>query len=226
MVTPSRAPHTRRTRVVGYIRVSTEEQAREGVSLAAQRARIEAQAIASDLDLITVYEDAGVSAKSLVRPGLRAALDALDAGRADGLLTFKLDRLTRSVRDLGALLDDYFRERFALLSVSDAVDTRTAGGRLVLNVLTSVAEWEREAIGERTRVALAHLKSQGVRLGRVPLEAASADGAQTLTRARQLRADGATLRQIAATLTTEGRRTSRGGRWAPETVRLLLARAA
>jgi site-specific DNA recombinase len=129
------------------------------------------------------------------------------------------------VKDLGALLDDYFHDRFALLSVSDAVDTRTAGGRLVLNVLTSVAQWEREAIGERTRTALAHLKANGVRLGRQPLEAIRQDGPHTLARAVELRGEGRTLREVAQALTDEGRPTSRGGRWGAETVRLLLARA-
>lgn len=214
------------TRVVAYVRVSTDEQAREGVSLAAQKARIEAQAVAADLQLVAIYKDAGASAKSLDRPGLRTALQALKDGDADGLLVFKLDRLTRSVRDLGLLLDEYFRERFALLSVSDAIDTRTAGGRLVLNVLTSVAEWEREAISERTRIALAHVKANGVRLGRQPLEMTRPDGAATLERARHLRATGKTLQEIAEQLAREGRKTARGGRWAPETVRLLLARAA
>ncbi len=90
-----------RTRVVGYARVSTEDQAREGVSLAAQRAKLEAYATALDLELVAVREDAGVSAKTLDRPGLRAALEDLRAGRADALLVPKLDRLTRSVRDLG-----------------------------------------------------------------------------------------------------------------------------
>jgi site-specific DNA recombinase len=152
-------------RAVGYVRVSTETQAEEGVSLAAQRAKLDAYATAMDLSLVTVREDAGVSAKTLERPGLRAALEDLEAGRADALLVPKLDRLTRSVRDLGFLLERYFAARFSLLSIADSVDTRTAGGRLVLHVLTSVAQWEREAIGERTRDALRHLKAKGVRIG-------------------------------------------------------------
>jgi DNA invertase Pin-like site-specific DNA recombinase len=162
----------KRTRVVGYIRVSTEEQAAEGVSLAAQEARLRAYAVACDLDLVAVEVDAGVSAKGLRRPGLEAALARLDRGEAGGLLVAKLDRLTRSVRDLGALLDGYFGPdapgRHQLLSVGDAIDTRTAAGRLVLNILTTVAQWEREAIVERTRAAIAHKRSQGERIGTIP----------------------------------------------------------
>jgi DNA invertase Pin-like site-specific DNA recombinase len=227
------------TRVVGYIRVSTEGQAEEGVSLEAQRAKLEAFAVAADLQLVAIREDAGVSAKTLARPALQAALADLREGRADALLVTKLDRLTRSVRDLGALLENYFASRFSLLSIADSVDTRTAGGRLVLNVLTSVAQWEREAIGERTRDALRHLKAQGVRIGGEALgwrrsEDVDEEGRKVWTvdagelatadRIRELREAGLSLRAICATLAEEGRKTKRGGRWAPQTVSQVLER--
>lgn len=150
-----------RTKVVGYVRVSTEKQADSGVSLEAQRAKLEAYALALDLDLVAIVEDAGASAKSLDRAGLRAALGMLEKGQANALLVVKLDRLTRSVCDLGYLVKKYFATKYSLLSLSDSIDTRTAAGRLVLNVLTSVAEWEREATAERTRDALAHKKAKG-----------------------------------------------------------------
>ena len=150
-----------RTKVIGYIRVSTDKQADEGVSLDAQRAKITAYCIAMDCDLVAIVEDAGISAKSLDRPGLRTALGMLETRKAAGLLVVKLDRLTRSVRDLGELVEKYFASRFSLLSMSDAIDTRTASGRLVLNVLTSVAQWEREATAERTKDALRHKRANG-----------------------------------------------------------------
>jgi DNA invertase Pin-like site-specific DNA recombinase len=146
--------------VLGYIRVSTEAQADGGVSLGAQRERLTAYAIAMDLQLVDIVEDAGVSAKSLARPGLQSALGRLEKGEASGLLVTKLDRLTRSVRDLGDLVQGYFGTKNSLLSVGDAIDTRSAAGRLVLNVLTSVAEWEREAGAERIREALSHVKNR------------------------------------------------------------------
>ena len=157
-------------RVVGYIRVSTDMQAQEGVSLDAQRVRLQAYCVAQELTLVELIADEGQSAKSLDRPGLRRALGMLDRGEALGIIVPKLDRLTRSVKDLGELCDRYFREGkpWHLLSVSDAIDTRSAGGMLVLNVLMSVAQWEREAIGERTREGLRHLMSQGVTLGGAP----------------------------------------------------------
>lgn len=122
------------------------------MSLDAQREKLTAYAGAMDLILVDVFEDAGASAKNLEREGLRRALARLDQGDVGGLVITKLDRLTRNVRDLGDLVERYFTSTCALLSVSDSIDTRMAGGRLVLNVLTSVAQWEREAIGEPCRV--------------------------------------------------------------------------
>ena len=149
------------TKVVGYVRVSTDKQADGGVSLDVQRAKIQAYALAMDLDLVAIIEDAGASAKSLDRPGLQTALSMLDTGKAQALLVVKLDRLTRSVRDLGELVERYFATKCSLVSMGDSIDTRTAAGRLVLNVLTSVAQWEREATAERTRDAMAHMKASG-----------------------------------------------------------------
>lgn len=204
-------------RVIGYVRVSTDQQE---ISVAAQTARLRAYAMAMELDLVDVVVDAGYSAKSLDRPGLQSALARLASGDVGGLLVTKLDRLTRSVRDLGSLIESHFAEH-ALLSIGDAIDTRSAAGRLILNVLISVAQWEREAIGERTREALAHLKSQGVQLGAPML-----DDEATLARIRSLRASGASLRAIAATMTAEGFKTQRGGAWGAETVRLIVNRLA
>lgn len=221
------------TKAIGYVRVSTEEQAREGVSLAAQEAKIRAYAELYDLELVDVVIDAGVSAKTLNRPGLVQALAALESGRAEALVIAKLDRLTRSVSDWGTLIDRYFAKKYALLSVSDQIDTRTAAGRLVLNVLVSVAQWEREAIGERTAAALAHKKDQGEYVGAAPY-GYQLSGTQLETVEEQheviahildLRAAGLTLRAIADALNAEGVTTKRGSRWAAQTVKNVIDRA-
>ncbi len=209
-------------RTVAYLRVSTDKQAEHGVSLDAQRAKVIAYAALYDLDLIAIIEDAGQSAKSLKRPGLDEALDMLRTGQADALLVVKLDRLTRSVTDLGHLLETLFHDgRWALMSVSENIDTRSAAGRLVLNVLASVSQWEREIIGERTRAALAHKRSlREYTGGRVPygwrldsdgktLDAEPSEQA-VIARAITLRAEGLSLREVALTLDKEGH-TSRVG---------------
>ena len=156
-----------RMRAVGYVRVSTDQQALEGVSLDAQQVRIRAHCVSQDIELVDIIVDDGYSAKSLERPGIKRALALLTAKRADAIVVVKLDRLTRSVKDLGFLCDTYFREGmpYSLLSVSDSIDTRSASGKLMLNVLMSVAQWEREAISERTQEAMAELKRRGIRTG-------------------------------------------------------------
>lgn len=228
-----------RTRAVGYVRVSTEQQAEAGVSLQAQRKKMDAYALAMDLELVAVFEDAGLSAKTLARPGLCAALAMLEDGHADVLMIVKLDRLTRSVRDLGELVERYFASRFSLLSLADSIDTRTASGRLVLHVLGAVSQWEREATGERTRDALAQLREKGVRLGsdafgwrrsdvldqhgRRLLEIAGDEGA-TISRILELRTEGRSIREITEALVAEGHRTKRGGRWHATTVQRILRR--
>ena len=150
----------RRTKAVGYVRVSSEQQASEGVSLDAQRHRLRDYCRAMDIELVDIISDEGYSASSLKRPGLQAALSMLRQGKATTLIVVKLDRLTRCVKDLGTLCEQYFTDAksHTLLSLSDAIDTRSASGKLVLNVLTSVAQWEREAISDRTREAMDHLK--------------------------------------------------------------------
>src|SRR5262245_24102303 len=130
-------------RLVGYVRVSTEKQVGEGVSLAAQRNRIVAYTQAFiGVTVVAIEEDAGISAKTLNRPGLQRAFRMLHEGQADGILVTKLDRLTRSVRDLGELVEWYFAGKWVLVSIGDSIDTRSAAGRLVLNVLGSVGQWE------------------------------------------------------------------------------------
>lgn len=151
-------------KVIGYARVSTAEQAEHGHSIDTQHAKLESYAALYGHTLLRVDVDAGESAGSLDRPGIKRALADLRKGRADGLLVVKLDRLTRSVRDLSHLLEGVFRKR-ALLGVEDHVDTSSAGGRLVLGLLTQVGQWEREAAGERTRAVKARQRTLGAYIG-------------------------------------------------------------
>jgi site-specific DNA recombinase len=211
-----------RTRTVAYLRVSTDKQADRGVSLDAQRAKVAAYAELYDLELVEVVVDAGASAKTLDRPGLARALGMLrKGGEADALLVVKLDRLTRSVRDLGELVERHFAPgKAALLSVGEQIDTRSAAGRLVLNVLASVSQWEREAIGERTAAAMQHKAACGEFTGgeapfgwRVVDELLEpVESEQTvIAEARRLRAAGLSLRAVARELDAVGMR-SRTGR--------------
>lgn len=223
-----------KTRTVCYVRVSTSKQADEGISLEAQQAKAAAYSALYDLELVAVIVDAGESAKTLDRPGLARALAMLAKGEADALLVAKLDRLTRSVVDLGALIDRYFAPgKAALLSVSENIDTRSAAGRLVLNILASVSQWEREAIGERTRDAMRHKQAQGEYIGgRAPYGFTLEAGAlvpddfeqKVITQARELRAAGLSLAKVAAALDQRGIQARNGQPFAAQQIsRMMLA---
>jgi len=147
-------------RFVGYVRVSTDEQARSGLSLQAQRERLQAWASAFGHVLVDIVADEGASAKNLDRPGMQRVLAMVERRQVDGIVAAKLDRLTRSTRDLADLVDRCERRRVALASVSESLDTSTACGRLVVSMLGVVAQWEREATAERTAVALAEKRRQ------------------------------------------------------------------
>ncbi|MGA2255046.1 MAG: recombinase family protein [Thermoguttaceae bacterium] len=226
-------------KVIGYTRVSTEEQASDGVSLDAQREKLIAYAKLYELDLVEIIEDAGESGKTLNRPGLQKALSMIRKGQAAGMLIAKLDRLSRSVVDWNTLIDGFFGEKAGkqLFSVADSIDTRTAAGRLVLNVLMSVAQWERETIGERTKDALQHKIRKGERCGKVRFGYRLADDGvslveepaeqEALAAIRRLKAAGQSLREIAAEMTRRGILTKEGNTtWKHTTIARILQRNA
>lgn len=207
--------------MIGYVRVSTAEQAASGLGLADQEKRVREEAKHRGWRLVRIERDEGASGKSLDRPGLKRALEAIAAGRADGLIVAKLDRLSRSVIDFGELLV-WFREetRATLVALDLGVDTSTAAGELVANVFAAVAQWERSVIAERTRAALAELRAQGRPVGR----AALADHPELQAQIRAMRdGDGLTLQQIADALNAADVPTLRGGStWRPSSVQSAL----
>ncbi len=209
-------------KVVGYIRVSTDEQADSGAGLEAQRAAITMEAQRRGFELVSIHEDAGVSGKALSgRPGLTQALAAVDEGQAGALIVAKLDRLSRSLLDFSLLMAQSRRRGWALIALDIAVDTSTPSGEMLANVLAVFAQFERRLIGQRTREALAVKRSQGVQLGR----------SRTLpdaVRARIVaeRRSGSSLSAIAAKLNAEGVPTAQGGRrWYASTVRHVAAQS-
>ena len=202
------------TRAIAYIRVSTDKQADKGHSLLAQQEKVNAYASLYDLDIVDYVVETG-SAKNLNREGLQGALAQIKSGKADALIVVKLDRLTRSVSDLGYLVETYFKKA-GLLSVSEQIDTRSASGRLVLNVLASVSQWEREAIGERTSAVRQSMKANGLYCGgSVPYGQMLVSGELVtnpneqaiINRAKALKAEGHSLRTIATMFSNEGLKT-------------------
>lgn len=225
----------KKIKAAGYGRVSLEEQAREGVSLDAQRAKIEAYCMLHDIELVSYHEDAGISGKAMDnREALQACLAELREGKANALIVLKLDRLSRSTKDVLELSDLFQREGWALHSISEKLDTSSAAGRFVLTILAALAQMEREQIGERTSMALQFKKSRGERLGTTPFgfKTVCVDGKNQLQpieeeqrivrKIASLRAEGLTLREIAGNLNTGLVPTKRGGCWHQSTVRSVL----
>lgn len=206
-------------RVLGYVRVSTDEQRESGAGLAAQRQAIQDEVNRRGWKLTEVIEDAGFSARSLKRPGIARAIEMLDAGQVDGLVVAKLDRLSRSLLDFAGLMDRAQRKGWAIVALDLGVDTSTPAGEAMANVMATFAQFERRLIGLRTKEALAQKKAAGVQLGRprtLP-EKVRRDVARR-------RARGETFAAIAESLNKRSVPTAQGGaQWWPSTVRAVLA---
>jgi DNA invertase Pin-like site-specific DNA recombinase len=222
---------------VVYIRVSTERQAQEGVSLDAQEAKCRAWCDALGYQIAGTFTDAGISGKRMdTRPGLLAALDQACRAKA-ALVVYSLSRLARSTRDALAISDRLDKAGADLVSLTEKIDTTTAAGKMVFRMLAVLSEFERDLISERTRSALTYKRSTGHKTGgTVPFGyTVTNDGRliahegeqEALSMIRELRGKGYTLREICAELKRKGIQTKTGATtWHPYTVAVILNRAA
>ena len=206
-------------RVLGYVRVSTDEQAKTGHGLAAQRAAIAAECERRGWDLVGIVgEVKGASAKSLDRAGLQSVLASMDAHEADVLLVAKMDRLSRSLLQGAQVMERAKARRWALVALDLQVDTTTPAGEMLANVVLSTAQYERRLIGERTKAGLAAARAKGKVLGRRQSLSDAIVG-----RIVAERAAGRSLPAIARGLVADGAPTAQGGAsWYPSTVAAVL----
>jgi DNA invertase Pin-like site-specific DNA recombinase len=206
-------------KLLGYIRVSTDEQASYGYGLHAQTTKLNGYA-SSRLVEVEIFSDEGQSGKDLERPQLIAALEEIAAGRASGLVVAKLDRLTRSVADLGDLLDWFTAAGASLIALDVDFDSGTPTGKMLAQIMVVVAEWERGIIAQRTRDGLAAARAQGKPTSRP----AVADDPELAERIRGWRDDdGLTMQAICDRLMGEGVPTARGATvWRPSAVQTIL----
>ena len=198
-----------RKRAIGYVRVSTDEQAREGISLDAQTERIRALAVAKDWDLAAIIEDRGFSGKNLERPGMVELIKGCKHKRADIVIVYKVDRLTRKQKDLWHLLEDVFdKNEVGLVSVTEPFDTTAAIGKAFLGMIGVFAQLERDMISERTVEALREKKRQREWVGRRPTGFQIKDvhleldpeAIRRVEKAKRLRRQGRSIRDISGAL--------------------------
>ena len=220
----SKKPKSEPSRAVAYMRVSTEGQASEGVSLEAQEARLRAYCDFNGLELVAVHCDAGLSGKRADnRPELQKALQAICKGRADALVVYKLDRLARNTIDALEIAETIEDCKGSLHSISEKLDTSSATGRFFFTLLASLAEMERAVIAERTSAAHAHKRSKGEATGHAPFGwQLCADGSrlkrdgveqETLRIIADLQGQGLSQRDIVDELNKQGRKTKQGRPW-------------
>ena len=207
-------------KAIGYIRVSTQEQAQSGLGLEAQAVAIRAEATRRGWDL-EIIADEGESGSKIDRPGLLIAKDKLARGEVQALIVAKQDRLMRSSLGWAQIVSQSKDQKWSLICLDINLDTASPMGECMGSILAAIAQLELENIRKRTKDALAVKKSQGYRLGR---PATMPD--ETRARINALRNSGVTLQGVADTLNTEGIPTARGGsKWYASTVQKAIAYA-
>jgi DNA invertase Pin-like site-specific DNA recombinase len=205
------------TKIVTYARVSLEEMAREGISLEAQRATLEAEAERRGWTVVQHVEEVGsTDPRKKQQPKLAEAVALIEAGEADGIMVTKLDRLSRSVAHFAGLLERFTRLGHSVVCLDIGIDTSTIMGAAAAQMGVVFAEMERRRIGQRTSEAMQAMKAQGKVISRptVPPE--------TKARIRDMRESGMGLQQIADRLTEERVPTARGGKWYASTIKSAL----
>jgi site-specific DNA recombinase len=226
-------------KAIGYLRVSTVEQAESGLGIADQQARIEAYCKLRRLELVRTVTDNGCSGgKPLaMRPGGKKMLAALRRREANAVVILKLDRGFRNAADCLATVEDWERKGITLHIVDlggNAIDTASAAGKFMLTVLAGAAEMERNLARERTRAAMDVMRQRGERISRYApfgwsinsqgeLEPDAAEQ-KALARIRELHPTSKSLRQIAAELAAEGMLGRNGTPLSAKTIRAILKR--
>ncbi len=223
-------------KAIGYVRVSTEEQARGGISLDMQRAKIEAYALLEEMELVEIVEDAGLSGCSIKhRPGLQRVLEMIQQRQVQAVVIYKLDRLARNTLEcleMARLID---RAKVSLHSITERLDTGSALGRFFFTLVASLAEMERGIISERIKAAMGRLKETGrVWSGNPPYGLQARDGLlipdeqerTVINRIWCLRDEGHTIHQIVAILDSEGVRNRRGKQFGKSQIHTIVQRKA
>jgi DNA invertase Pin-like site-specific DNA recombinase len=205
-------------RLIGYVRVSTEEQGASGLGLEAQRDAITRHAATQGWEIARWEEDV-MSTREADRPALERALMWVTGPEYQGIIVAKLDRLSRSMQEAAALFATAKREGWDIVSLSPAVDMTDPYGKAMAHMAIVFSELERDMISVRTRDALRAKKARGEPVGRPPQVAE-----ETVELVRRMRLHGLSHRRIAMRLQREGIPTVNGGPWSRSTVQRIINR--
>lgn len=217
-----------------YIRVSTEDQAKDGFSIHAQREKLTKYAEANDWDIVDYYVDDGISGKNLdARPEVQRLLIDVEQGKVNNVLIYKLDRLTRSVRDLIYLIEFFEKHCCTFNSQTEKIDTSNAVGRMFVKIIGIFAEFERENLAERVSFGYEqktregnYTNTQGVYgydyiVGEQKLIVNEIER-DIVNKIFDLYIDGESYFKIARRFNMENVPTKRGGTWSPSTIKSIL----
>jgi site-specific DNA recombinase len=239
-------------KVIGYCRVSTEEQANKGATTEEEKKHCpysdiqKGYSIASQQDMISTYcnlhelgeptflMDEGCTGSNTERPGLQTLLQLVQDKKVDHVVVVAIDRLSRSTMDLLDIVVRQFGDSIGFHSVREQLDTKSPMGRCVFTILAAFANLERDNISMRTKAALAEKKRRGERIGREPYGFLPGAGQlkidpETFPVVKdilQMRGYGATLQQIADKLNERGVKSHHGGRWHPSSVKIVVGNRA
>jgi len=148
-----------------YVRVSTDEQAQEGFSIRAQIDKLKTYALLKDWEIFDIYSDEGISGKNIVdRPAINRLIDDINEGKVNNVLVFKVDRLTRSTKNLLELVELFEESNCAFNSLTESIDTDTPSGRMFLKIIGIFAEFERENLASRLKLGLERKVKEGFTL--------------------------------------------------------------
>jgi len=219
-----------------YVRVSTEEQAKEGYSIRAQEEKLRAYATLKDWNIYTVYADEGISGKDIDgRPAIKQMIADVTSGKINNVLVYKIDRLTRSTKNLIELVELFNNHRCAFNSLQESIDTSSATGRMFLKIVGIFAEFERENLAERVRLGVERKAKEGyVICNYMPSLGYNRENGEKVQQIDE--SEAATVKrifemylhndynytQIADTLTAEKAPTKKGGQWLATTIKQIL----
>ncbi|PLR93236.1 recombinase family protein [Bacillus sp. T33-2] len=215
-----------------YIRVSTEEQAKEGYSISAQKQKLKAYCLAQDWTVAGFYVDEGLSAKDMNRPELQRVLNDIKDSKIDCVLVYRLDRLTRSVLDLYKMLQTFEKYGCKFKSATEVFETTTALGRMFITIVAAMAQWERENTAERVRFGMTEKARQGKWAISLPPFGYDRDGDNLKINEKEASIvkeifnsylKGVGMNKLALNLNMRGRLTKKGAPWQTSTIKYVLS---